>query len=306
VNEEDCESDKVHLEGIIAHDIVDIPSNFRSTQSLKAFLKANKTFALSQVDTRAITHILREKGSQNACITDELDSFEALERAKSFAGLLGMDLATLVSTKAAYQWEKGSIPLEEKNEYPQQYHVVALDFGIKRGILRCLVDEGCCVTVVPAHTSSEEILNLKPDGIFLSNGPGDPGVLTDIISHLKQLIKTDIPIFGICLGFQLLALALGAKTVKMKFGHHGGNHPVINEESRRVLISSQNHGFMVDENTLPSETIITHRSLFDGSLQGIRLNQLFGFQGHPEAAPGPHEVMVLFEQFREAMASVAK
>ncbi len=302
VNPEDCESDKAYLEGIVVREITDIPSNYRSTQSLPGFLSEQNVLAITDVDTRAITHILRVKGSQNACLTTELSKEQALEKARSFEGLLGMDLASLVSTKEAYTWEQGSVDPDEKVAYPQQFHVVALDFGIKRGILRCLVDEGAKVTVLPAHTSSQEILSYNPDGIFLSNGPGDPGVLDNIIVTIRELIDSGKPMFGICLGFQLLALALGAKTEKMKFGHHGANHPVINEQSKTVLISSQNHGFMVNETTLPADTIITHRSLFDGSLQGIRHKDLFGFQGHPEAAPGPHEVMALFEDFRPAMA----
>lgn len=301
VNPDDSESGKAWLDGIVVREFNEIPSNYRSTQSLGEYLAEQGVIAISDVDTRQITHLLREHGAIGACITTDLDSAEAVERAKAFEGLEGMNLAHVVTTPSNYQWSKGSSDPDEKFAKPQSHHVVAIDYGVKRGILRCLVDEGASVTVVPATTSAQAILALNPDGIFLSNGPGDPGVLNDEMATIKALYDTEIPMFGICLGFQLLALALGAKTKKMKFGHHGGNHPVSDIQSKNVLISSQNHGFMADETTLPEGMEITHRSLFDGSLQGIRMNHAFGFQGHPEASPGPHEVMVLFEAFSDAI-----
>ncbi|MCW8881760.1 MAG: glutamine-hydrolyzing carbamoyl-phosphate synthase small subunit, partial [Sedimenticola sp.] len=268
--------------------------------------------AIAGIDTRKLTRILREKGAQSGCIVagDQVDEAEALAAAKSFPGLKGMDLAKVVSTKDSYAWTQGTWTLEgglpespENIEESLPTHVVAYDFGIKRNILRMLVDRGCRVTVVPAQTPASAVLEMKPDGVFLSNGPGDPEPCDYAIEAIKTIVDTDLPVFGICLGHQLLALASGAKTIKMKFGHHGANHPVQNLEDKVVMISSQNHGFAVDEKSLPENLAATYRSLFDDSLQGIHRTDrpAFGFQGHPEASPGPHDVAPIFDHFIELM-----
>lgn len=303
-NAEDVESGKVYAAGLIIRDLPLLESNFRSTQNLSDYLKANHIVALADIDTRALTRHLREKGAQAGCImAGEVDEKVALQKAQAFPGLSGMDLAKVVSCKAAYEFTEGEWALG--NGYTaapaERYHVVAYDYGVKRNILRMLVSRGCKVTVLPAQTSAEVALSYKPDGIFLSNGPGDPEPCDYAISAIKTLVETGIPTFGICLGHQLLALASGAKTLKMKFGHHGANHPVQDVETKRVYITSQNHGFAADPATLSGNVKITHVSLFDGSLQGIARTDkpAFSFQGHPEASPGPTEMSELFDQFIE-------
>ena len=279
-------------------------SSWRASESLESFLTRGKIVAIADIDTRKLTRILREKGAQAGCIMtgEKLDPAVAVLAAKKFPGLKGMDLAKVVSTRQTYQWNDGThwgSEVSPPMRPGQRKHVVAYDFGVKRNILRLLSDAGCRLTVVPAQTSAEEVLAMNPDGIFLSNGPGDPEPCTYAIEAIQQFLKTDIPVFGICLGHQLLGLACGAKTIKMKFGHHGANHPVLDLGTGQVAISSQNHGFAVDEASLPSNVRATHRSLFDGSLQGIEHTQraAFSFQGHPEAAPGPHELQGLFGKF---------
>jgi carbamoyl-phosphate synthase small subunit len=300
-NPEDLEAGAVYAAGLIVRDVPPVYSNWRAAESLESFLQRGKVVAIANIDTRKLTRILREKGALSGCImTGEKAKAEAaVHAARKFPGLKGMDLAKVVSTKRVYQWNEGTNwQLEQgpKARPGQRLHVVAYDFGIKRNILRSLSDHGCRVTVVPAQTSAEQVLALNPEGVFLSNGPGDPEPCTYAI---KKLLETDIPIFGICLGHQLLGLASDAKTVKMKFGHHGANHPVLDIASGRVLISSQNHGFAVDETTLGANVKVTHKSLFDGSLQGIERTDrpAFSFQGHPEASPGPHEVKASFGRF---------
>ena len=314
-NSEDEESSSIHAQGLVIRDLPLIASNFRNEQSLSDYLKSQNIVGIADIDTRKLTHILREKGAQNGCIVagssvngENLDEALALAKAKEFPGLKGMDLAKEVTTKEAYQWKQGSWTLEgglpeAKDDSELPYHVVAYDFGAKRNILRMLVDRGCRLTVVPAETSAEEVLALNPDGVFLSNGPGDPEPCTYAIEATKVFLEKGLPIFGICLGHQILALASGAQTVKMKFGHHGANHPVQDGESKQVMITSQNHGFAVDEATLPDNLAATHKSLFDGSLQGVHRTDkpAFGFQGHPEASPGPHDVAVLFDRFIELL-----
>lgn len=305
-NEADAESSQVHAQGLIIRDLPLIASNFRNTEDLSSYLKRHNIVAIADIDTRKLTRLLREKGAQNGCIIvgDNLDAAQALEKAKAFPGLNGMDLAKEVTTQEAYSWQQGSWTLEHdlpeaKSEAELPYHVVAYDYGVKRNILRMLVDRGCRLTVVPAKTSAEDVLKLNPDGVFLSNGPGDPAPCDYAISAITSLLETDIPVFGICLGHQLLALASGAKTVKMKFGHHGGNHPVKDLDRDCVMITAQNHGFAVDEATLPANLRVTHKSLFDGTLQGIHRTDkaAFSFQGHPEASPGPHDAAPLFDHF---------
>tara|TARA_R110002126_G_scaffold97190_8_gene226739 strand:+ start:13721 stop:14863 length:1143 start_codon:yes stop_codon:yes gene_type:complete len=302
-NSEDEESGQVWAKGLIIRDLPLLASNFRNQLSLSQYLSQHNILGIADIDTRKLTRILREKGAQNGCILagDNLDQAKALQLAKDFAGLAGMDLAKEVSVKQQYQWTEGSWALGEGHRAaaPEQFHVVAYDFGVKRNILRMLADRGCKLTVVPAQTPASDVLALKPDGIFLSNGPGDPAPCDYAINAIKQFLETDIPLFGICLGHQLLALASGAKTSKMKFGHHGANHPVQNLDSKKVLITAQNHGFAVDEATLPATLRATHKSLFDGSLQGIHRTDkpAFSFQGHPEASPGPHEASELFDHF---------
>lgn len=306
-NDEDTESDSVHACGLIIRDLPLMASNFRNQQSLSDYLKANNVVGIADIDTRKLTRILREKGAQAGCImVGDLDEAKALAAAKAFPGLKGMDLAKEVTTDKAYTWRNGSWKLvgglpSETPVAELKYKVVAYDYGVKRNILRMLVDRGCDVTVVPAQTSAADVLAMKPDGVFLSNGPGDPEPCDYAITAIQQILKTDIPVFGICLGHQLLALASGAKTLKMKFGHHGANHPVSNIEKGNVMITSQNHGFAADETTLPANIKVTHKSLFDGSLQGIHLTDkpAFSFQGHPEASPGPTDAAPLFDHFIE-------
>jgi len=303
INQEDMESNKIQASGLIIRNASLIESNWRSDNNLNAFLCANNLVAISDIDTRKLTRILRTTGAQAGCImAGETNEERALEQAKKFPGMEGMDLAKEVSVKDAYKWHQGSEfenRLTPKQNKQASYHVVAFDFGVKQNILRLLVDLGCKLTVVPAKTSAKDVLSLNPDGIFLSNGPGDPDACDYAIKTIKELLDSPVPIFGICLGYQLLALASGAKTVKMKFGHHGANHPVQDVESQQVIITSQNHGFAVDEKTLPDNLKITHRSLFDGTLQGLEVvkKNAYGFQGHPEASPGPHDLMYLFNRF---------
>ena len=305
---EDLESAQVYAAGLVIRDLPPLSSNWRANESLREFLERGKVVAIAGIDTRRLTRILREKGAQAGCIMtgDQVDQSAAVKAARKFPGLKGMDLAKVVSAKRSYQWNEGTLwpdPARVPIRTPQRLHVVAYDFGIKRNILRLLADGGCRMTVVPAQTSAEEALALEPDGIFLSNGPGDPEPCTYAIKATQRFLETDVPVFGICLGHQILGLAGGARTVKMKFGHHGANHPVQELESGRVFITSQNHGFAVDEETLPDGIIATHRSLFDGSLQGLAFPErpVFGFQGHPEASPGPHDLKGLFERFNHLM-----
>ncbi|MBS0848429.1 glutamine-hydrolyzing carbamoyl-phosphate synthase small subunit [Citrobacter sp. JGM124] len=305
-NEADAESSQVHAQGLVIRDLPLIASNFRNTEDLSSYLKRHNIVAIADIDTRKLTRLLREKGAQNGCIVvgDNLDAAQALAKAQAFPGLNGMDLAKEVTTQEAYTWQQGSWTLtgnlpEATPEADLPYHVVAYDYGVKRNILRMLVDRGCRLTVVPAETSAEDVLKLNPDGVFLSNGPGDPAPCDYAINAISQLLETDIPLFGICLGHQLLALASGAKTVKMKFGHHGGNHPVKDLDRDCVMITAQNHGFAVDEASLPANLRVTHKSLFDSTLQGIHRTDkaAFSFQGHPEASPGPHDAAPLFDHF---------
>ena len=325
-NDEDTESGRIHkvwANGLIIRDLTMATSNFRSSQSLNEYLINHNTVAIADIDTRKLTRLLREKGAQNGCIMTadsdgQLDEAKAIELAKSFAGIKGMDLAKVCCDQAGFTWTQGSWQLVSPEVSPtcgrfkelgtdieQKFNIVAYDFGVKTNILRMLVDRGCHVTVVPAQTPINEVLKHNPDGIFLSNGPGDPAPCDYAIDAIKHIItQTDIPLFGICLGHQLLALASGAQTLKMKFGHHGANHPVQDIEQGTVMITSQNHGFAVDESTLPSNIKVTHRSLFDGSNQGIELTDkpAFSFQGHPEASPGPHDCAPLFDKFAAMMA----
>lgn len=306
-NPEDVESNKVYAAGLIIRDLPLLTSNFRSTQTLSEYLVANHVVAIADIDTRKLTRILREKGAQAGCIMagknvyQEFELKKALSFAKDFPGLAGMDLAKVVSCKTAYEFTDGEWALGKGFTKPEnaKFHVVAFDYGVKQNILRMLVSRGCKVTVLPAESTAEEALSYKPDGIFLSNGPGDPEPCDYAIKAIKTLVDSGIPTFGICLGHQLLALASGAKTMKMKFGHHGANHPVQDVSTKRVYITSQNHGFAADPATLPANIKITHVSLFDGSLQGIARTDkpAFSFQGHPEASPGPTEMSELFDQF---------
>jgi carbamoyl-phosphate synthase small subunit len=305
---EDLESQQVYCAGLIIRDLPLLASNWRANETLPEFLERGRLVAIAGLDTRKLTRILREKGAQAGCIMtgEQVDENAAVKLARKFPGLKGMDLAKVVSGKKSYQWNEGTIwpePPRAPIRANQRLHVIAYDFGIKRNILRLLADGGCRMTVVPAQTPAEEVLALEPDGIFLSNGPGDPEPCDYAIAATRKFLETDLPVFGICLGHQILGLAAGAKTVKMKFGHHGANHPVQDLESGRVFITSQNHGFAVDETTLPSKVKATHRSLFDGSLQGIAFSDrpAFGFQGHPEASPGPHDLKPLFERFNHLM-----
>lgn len=311
VNAEDEESGEIFASGLVIRDLPLQASNWRCEESLDVYLKRNKVVAIADIDTRRLTRLLREKGAQKGCIIagkfDTQDAQVAIKAAQGFPGLLGADLAKVVSTQKSYEWTQGTWTLEhglpEEIATKKPLNVVAYDFGVKRNILRILAESGCHLTVVPAQTSASEVLAQKPDGIFLSNGPGDPEPCDYAIAAISELVASKLPVFGICLGHQLLSLAMGAKTVKMKFGHHGANHPVQCLESKRVMISSQNHGFAVDEASLPKTLRATHRSLFDGSLQGIHHNEFpaFGFQGHPEASPGPHDIRPLFEHFIELM-----
>ena len=310
---EDLESSQIYAAGLIIRDLPIVSSSWRTNESLADFLERGKIVAIANIDTRKLTRILREKGAQAGCIMTgdkTVDHAAAVKLARKFPGLKGMDLAKVVSTKRSFQWNEGTV-WPDATRLPirshQRLHVVAYDFGIKRNILRLLADFGCRVTVVPAQTTAEEVQALAPDGVFLSNGPGDPEPCEYAITATKKLLESDqpqpLPVFGICLGHQILGLAAGAKTVKMKSGHHGANHPVQDLESGRVFITSQNHGFAVDEATLPENVKATHRSLFDGTLQGLAFKDrpAFGFQGHPEASPGPHDLKPLFERFNHLM-----
>jgi carbamoyl-phosphate synthase small subunit len=307
VNPEDEESRKVFASGLVIRDLPMVSSNFRKTQGLTVYLKTHGVVAIADIDTRRLTRLLREKGAQSGCIMagDALDEAGALKLAREFPGLSGMDLAKVVSCEQSYPWQEGEWALGKGFAVVEnpQFHVVAFDYGIKRNILRMLASRGCKVTVLPAQASAADALALNPDGVFLSNGPGDPEPCDYAIAAIRALLEKSIPTFGICLGHQLLALASGAKTVKMKFGHHGANHPVQDLDSKRVMITSQNHGFAVDAATLPANVRTTHVSLFDGSLQGIARTDVpaFSFQGHPEASPGPHDVAYLFDRFVSMM-----
>jgi len=302
-NSEDEESNAIWAKGLVIRDLPLLASNFRNEEDLSSYLKRHNILGIADIDTRKLTRILREKGAQNGCILagDNLDEAQALKQAQEFPGLKGMDLAKVVSTKEQYAWTEGSWQLGQGHVTPEnsEFHVVAYDFGAKRNILRMLVDRGCKLTVVPAQTPAADVLAMNPDGIFLSNGPGDPEPCDYAISAIKSFLETDIPVFGICLGHQLLGLASGAKTVKMKFGHHGANHPVKDMDRNVVMITSQNHGFAVDEAGMPANLKVTHKSLFDGSLQGIHRTDkpAFSFQGHPEASPGPMDAAPLFDHF---------
>jgi carbamoyl-phosphate synthase small subunit len=307
-NDEDEESSGTWVSGLVIRDLPLVASNFRNQKTLDQYLKDHNIVGIADIDTRRLTRILREKGSLNGCImAGEIDEAKALESAKQFPGLKGMDLAKVVSTKETYSWSSSTWALgqghAEKDASQQPYHVVAYDYGVKRNILRMLVERGCRLTVVPAQTPADEVLKMSPDGVFLSNGPGDPEPCDYAIRAIQEICKTDVPVFGICLGHQLLALASGAKTVKMKFGHHGANHPVQDLDSKQVMITSQNHGFAVDEASLPDTIRATHKSLFDHSLQGIERTDrsAFSFQGHPEASPGPRDVAPLFDRFIKEM-----
>ncbi|MFK3604949.1 MULTISPECIES: glutamine-hydrolyzing carbamoyl-phosphate synthase small subunit [Pseudomonas] len=308
---EDVESDRVWSAGLVIRDLPLVASNWRNTMSLSDYLKANNVVAIAGIDTRRLTRILREKGSQNGCIMvgDNISEAAAIAAAQGFPGLKGMDLAKVVSVKEKYEWRSTVWDLKtdshatiEASELP--YHVVAYDYGVKYNILRMLVERGCRVTVVPAQTPASDVLAMQPDGVFLSNGPGDPEPCDYAIKAIKEVLETEIPVFGICLGHQLLALASGAKTLKMGHGHHGANHPVQDLDTGVVMITSQNHGFAVDEATLPGNVRAIHKSLFDGSLQGIERTDksAFSFQGHPEASPGPNDVAPLFDRFINEMA----
>jgi len=307
INLEDIEAGRIHAAGLIVRDVPRLHSNFRAHTSLPEYLKAQNVVGIADIDTRRLTRILRETGAQGGCImAGAVDEATALKDARAFPGLAGMDLARVVSSPTVYDWTETVWKLGRG--YGQQvdarFHVVAFDYGVKRNILRMLAERGCRLTVLPATATSAEALALKPDGIFLSNGPGDPEPCDYAIRAIAELVATGVPTFGICLGHQLLALASGAKTVKMKFGHHGANHPVKDIDSGRVMITSQNHGFAVDAATLPANIRTTHVSLFDGSLQGFTRTDVpaFSFQGHPEASPGPHDVGYLFDRFVKLMA----
>jgi carbamoyl-phosphate synthase small subunit len=318
VNGEDVEAPRVHAAGLVIRDLPQRPSNFRMERDLSAYLRDEGIVGIADIDTRKLTRILREKGAQAGCIvaagegaalTDAMVQ-DALARAKGYPGMAGKDLARVVSTRESYEWTEGSWKLARVDGTPGfvtpasfSFHVVAYDFGIKRNILRLMADRGCRITVVPAETPVDQVLKLKPDGIFLSNGPGDPEPCTYAVDATREFIARKLPTFGICLGHQLMGLAVGGRTLKMKFGHHGANHPVIDVQSRKVYITSQNHGFAVDESSLPSNVRVTHVSLFDGSLQGFALADApaFCFQGHPEASPGPHDIGDLFDHFVKLM-----
>ncbi|MEE8426011.1 MAG: glutamine-hydrolyzing carbamoyl-phosphate synthase small subunit [Woeseiaceae bacterium] len=306
-NSGDMESSSIHASGLIMRDSSLVASNWRSERSFGEMLRQGEVVAIADIDTRKLTRIIREQGAQSGCIlTGDVDTEKAVRHASKFPGIVGTDLAKFVTTERPYQWCHGSTFDRKARILSRRiapYHVVAYDFGIKRNILHLLSDLDCRMTVVPAATSASEALAMAPDGIFLSNGPGDPEPCDYAITAIKAFLKKGIPIFGICLGHQLLALAAGAKTVKMKFGHHGANHPVQDVATGQVLITSQNHGFTVDEKSLPKSVEVTHRSLFDGTVQGIAFKRTpaFGFQGHPEASPGPHDIRPLFERFILAM-----
>ena len=307
-NPEDTESTAVHAAALIIRDLPLRTSNFRSTRTLTDYLREAGTPGIAGIDTRRLTRILRDTGAQNGCLmAGRVDEAEAVARAREFPGLVGMDLAQVVTCNAPYEWTQTEWRLGRGfgAQASPRFHVVAYDFGVKHNILRMLAERGCRITVVPAKTPVAQVLALQPDGVFLSNGPGDPAPCDYAIAAIRSVLDKRIPTFGICLGHQLMALAVGAKTLKMKFGHHGANHPVQDVESGRVMITSQNHGFAVDAATLPANCTVTHRSLFDGSLQGFALTDrpAFCFQGHPEASPGPHDVAPLFDRFIRDMAA---
>ncbi len=307
VNAEDAEARKIFASGLIVRDCPEVYSNFRAEESLPAYLRRNSIVAIADIDTRKLTRLLREKGAQNGCIqAGDIDEGKAIAAAKAAPNMAGQDLAKVVSIEKSYEWSGSTWALGEGYRAlgEQKFHVVAYDFGAKYNILRMLVERGCKLTVVPAQTSASDVLKLKPDGIFLSNGPGDPEPCDYAIAAIKEILAAKVPTFGICLGHQLLGLASGAKTMKMKFGHHGGNHPVQDIDTGRVFITSQNHGFAVDEKSLPANLRVTHVSLFDGTLQGVARTDVpaFSFQGHPEASPGPHDIGTLFDTFAAMMA----
>ena len=307
INAEDAESTAVHAAGLIVRDVPRRASNWRSSESLPDYLKRHGIVAIAGIDTRRLTRILRDKGALNGCIVagETIDADAALAKARAFPGLNGMDLAKVVSVGQPYSWDEGIYDLDHTrfNQPSKRFKVVAYDFGVKQNILRLLAEQGCDITVVPAQTPAADVLAMKPDGVFLSNGPGDPAACDYAIAATRQFLDAKIPLFGICLGHQIMGLALGAKTLKMKFGHHGANHPVKDLDDGRVLITSQNHGFAVDPATLPANVRVTHSSLFDGSLQGFALTDrpAFCFQGHPEASPGPHDIGYLFDRFAKLM-----
>jgi carbamoyl-phosphate synthase small subunit len=307
-NSEDEECERIWATGLVIRDLPLLASNFRNQASLSDYLKARNVIGIADIDTRRLTRILRDKGAQNGCLMagDDIDETKALAAANAFGGLKGLDLAKEVTVSESYTWNESSWVLGEGHKAltgVKKFKVVAYDYGVKRNILRMLADRDCELIVVPAKTTAAEVLAMNPDGVFLSNGPGDPEPCTYAIEAIKNILETDTPVFGICLGHQLLALASGAKTIKMKFGHHGGNHPVQDLESKRVMITAQNHGFAVEETSLPANLKATHKSLFDGSLQGIHRTDkaAFSFQGHPEASPGPHDADTLFDHFIELM-----
>ena len=312
-NPEDEESTGIWAAGLVIRDLPLTASNYRNQQGLQDYLEQRGIVAIADIDTRRLTRILRDKGALNGCLMagETIDEARALAEARGFAGLKGMDLAREVSVAKSYSWDEGSwvfgVGHSQRPAADMPWHVVAYDYGVKRNILRMLVDRGCRLTVVPAQTPAAEVLALKPDGVFLSNGPGDPEPCDYAVEAIRAILETDIPVFGICLGHQLLGLASGATTMKMKFGHHGANHPVQNLDDGTVLITSQNHGFAVDESSLPAHLRVTHKSLFDGSLQGIARTDkdAFSFQGHPEASPGPHDAAPLFDHFIELIAARA-
>tara|TARA_Y100000996_G_scaffold326527_1_gene262584 strand:- start:26 stop:1162 length:1137 start_codon:yes stop_codon:yes gene_type:complete len=303
INDLDLESNQIHVSGMIIRDSEIQASNWRKTSTLSEYLVRNKVIGMSGVDTREITRLLRDRGSLNACMmcNKNLSLDDMKSELNKFPGLVGQDLAKLVSTDKTYDWNEGSVDLYGKRLYQpnDKFKVIAYDFGIKQNILRILRDLGCNIKVVPATFPAKDVFEYNPDGIFLSNGPGDPEACHYAIKNIKEILKHKIPMFGICLGFQLLGISVGGKAIKMKFGHHGANHPVINLNTKKVLITSQNHGFMIDEKTLPPNVYLTHRSLFDDSLQGIELPDYYayGFQGHPEASPGPHDIHHIFNKF---------
>ena len=308
-NAGDAESGSVYASGLVIRDASPVMSNWRGEQSLQDYLQQNEVVAIADIDTRKLTRLLRDKGAMNGCImAGDTDAEAALQKARAFVGLKGLDLAQVVSVEQRYAWNDSVWSLDTNrpeaiDSAALKHHVVAYDFGIKRNILRMLVARGCRVTVVPAKTPAREVLSMEPDGVFLSNGPGDPEPCDYAIAAIREVLETSTPVFGICLGHQLLALACGARTEKMKFGHHGANHPVQDLAGGQVMITSQNHGFAVEESSLPTNLKATHRSLFDGTLQGIHRTDkpAFGFQGHPEASPGPHDIAPVFDHFIELM-----
>ncbi|RAO74979.1 glutamine-hydrolyzing carbamoyl-phosphate synthase small subunit [Dyella jiangningensis] len=312
VNVEDEESDTVHAAGLIVRDVPRRASNWRSTESLPDYLKRHNIVAIAGIDTRRLTRILRDKGALNGCIVagETVDEAAALAKARAFPGLNGMDLAKVVSVGESYQWNEGVYDLDQTqfNQPSKRFKVVAYDYGVKYNILRLLAEQGCDITVVPAQTPAADVLAMKPDGVFLSNGPGDPAACDYAVEATRQFLDAKIPLFGICLGHQIMGLAVGAKTLKMKTGHHGANHPVKDLDDGRVVITSQNHGFAVDPASLPANARVTHTSLFDGTLQGFELTDspAFCFQGHPEACPGPHDIGYLFDRFAALMEEARK